>query len=725
MAEESEYHLITLRGHLDKEQLDSAKDSLDKIKAQPEQELIIEIDSVSGDLKQLLYFCRKLYELKSQKNLKLLVYIDGNAIGPAAIVPFLADRISSSTFLSWGSIGHNNEIIQQMPLNLLRSRILSLIDPQNPKAETLKILAEAMIDPNLEVFENGKDWTLEKGNRLVSPKGETLVLNHHQVQNAMLVNEFLSRDALFLLFGMQSDGLVKNAEDPDLFQSKSKNLDEELEKHISYKKDEKNRVGHIHIKKDGISQSTWIYVKSALDYYKKNKPIFIILELNTPGGEVFSSQQISDALKEMDTQYGIPVIAYINNWAVSAGAMLAYSSRFIMIAKDATMGAAEPVISGGEGGMQSASEKINSALRADFANRASFFERDPLIAEAMVDKDMLLVLRNGKIKKLEDEAQLRLEGANPDVVISAEGKLLTLDAKALIDYKVADFLVEPQAIENLSVLETQSGKWPAEKNAIFQHPFLAKIPDAEIDSFQMDWKLHFFAFIASPAISSLLFMAMMLCFYMEMNTPGFGIAGGLGLVCLCLILLSSMALEAVSWFELILLILGISLLLLEMLVIPGFGLPGIAGGVLVLIGLFTMMLPAFDAVVFDFESESFNAAGDVFIEKLAWLCGSFILSICIIGFIASYLMPKTELFRHLVLSGEENAEDGFVTTSSLPDVGSLGEAFSALRPAGKVIIQKEIFDAFSDGSFIEKGQSIQVIEARGNRLLVESHKEEV
>ena len=107
---------------------------------------------------------------------------------------------------------------------------------------------------------------------------------------------------------------------------------------------------------------------------------------------MFAAQQISDALKELDTQYGIPVVAYINNWAISAGAMLAYSCRYIVVVKDASMGAAAPVIASETGEMKEASEKINSAMRADFAGgRARFFDRNPNIAEGMVDKDLILV----------------------------------------------------------------------------------------------------------------------------------------------------------------------------------------------------------------------------------------------------------------------------------------------------------------------------------------------
>ena len=132
-----------------------------------------------------------------------------------------------------------------------------------------------------------------------------------------------------------------------------------FKEHIIIHTTGENTIGRIvvgdHSKE--INQSTWLYVKKALDYYKKNKPLFVILELNTPGGEVFAAQNISDGLKELDTQFDIPVVAYIDNWAISAGAMLAYSCRYILVAKDGSMGAAEPVFNDGDGSLTTASEK--------------------------------------------------------------------------------------------------------------------------------------------------------------------------------------------------------------------------------------------------------------------------------------------------------------------------------------------------------------------------------
>jgi membrane-bound ClpP family serine protease len=398
--------------------------------------------------------------------------------------------------------------------------------------------------------------------------------------------------------------------------------------------------------------------------------------------------------------------------------MLAYSCRFIGIVKDATMGAAEPVLAGEGGQMQSASEKINSALRADFANRAGFYERDPLIAEAMVDKDILLITRHAKVIRLSDEKEI----LPTDKVITAKGKLLTLDAKEMIEYGVADFQVDPKKLLPITEEEELAGKWPASKSLLFSHPFFEAIPGTVVDAFKMDWRLAFMAFLASPAVSSMLFLGLMLGFYMELNSPGFGLPGTVGIICLFFIVLSSFALEAVTWLEVIILLTGVILLGVELFIIPGFGFTGITGIILMIGALFALMLPSVSMVDFDFATETLNPAGEVFMERLAWLCGSFILGVIAIALLARYVMPRFYLFNRLVLAGEQNASEGFVAVDEqivLPSAGEKGVVAATLRPAGKVWIDSELYDAVSSGHYLEKGTEVTVLYTEGSKIVVE------
>lgn len=507
-------------------------------------------------------------------------------------------------------------------------------------------------------------------------------------------------------------------------------INERLKQSITYDPSGPNTIGRIVIddKSSLINQSTWMYVKAALDEYKKSKPCFVILELNTPGGEVYSAQKISDTLKELDTQYNIPVVCFINNWAISAGAMLAYSCRFITIVKDASMGAAEPVLMGQEGQMVTASEKINSALRADFANRAQFFNRNPLIAEAMVDKDMILVRRNGKIMKLEDEKQIHVEGSDPDEIINRKGKLLTLTAEQMMNLNVADLLLLPRKLPLITLEEEKAGRWPADKTLLFTAPFFKDIPNATVVTFIKDWKLQLFSLLSNPIISSLLFLGMIVGFYIELNTPGFGVAGTIGVSCLMLIILSSFAMEAVGWLEIIMIIVGLTLFLVDLFIIPTFGMLGIVGLGLFIIGLVFLMVPGIDSISYDADTKTLNAAGEYAFHRLAWLCGSFVASVGVIILLGRYVLPRFSPFNRFVLKGgEQDASKGYVAMHKalLPKLGEHGIAISNLRPAGKIEIAGIIHDAMSTGDFISKGDPVTVVNFDQNTVIVKLSEEKI
>lgn len=705
--------IVTFSGHIGSKELQKAQAVLNET----EETLYLSIDSSSGDLRQTLDFAKALYEKKISNGIQVIVYIDGSAIGPAAVLPFLADERYASLYASWGDIPLGSDEV--LPPNILRNQVLGLITDDN---ELLRLVARGMADPQARIVDDG-GWKLGESGRVVSEKGETLVLNQREMESLGLVKGLLSEAQFRQRFKLAEEKDLEQAEQSPLA-VKPSTLEEEFARHITVKRDGKNVIGHILIddRTTGISQATWIYVKKALDHYKEIKPDFIILELNTPGGEVFASQRISDALKEMDTQYGIPVVAFVNNWAISAGAMLAYSSRFITVVKDGSMGAAEPVIPGEGGEMKSASEKVNSALRADFANRARFFDRNPDIAEAMVDKDIILVYRHGDIVRLASEDQIRKKGPDPDVVITNKGKLLTLSAEELIRFGVADVLLLPKKIPPITEAEKSAGKWPAEKMLLFHTPFFDQIPDAVVDSYQMDWKTRFFATLATPMVSSLLFLGMMLGLYMEFNSPGFGVPGTVGVTCLFLIVLSSFALEIGNWLELALVVIGLAMLLVEIFVLPSFGLLGFIGLLFFMGGLVGLMLPGLGNIDYEYETGTFNPSGEIVLNRLAWFGGTIVVAFFLMILLGRYVMPRFTGYSRLILSGsEQDASAGYYagsTPEQLPSVGDRGVVKAPLRTAGSVLINGKFYDATSEGSFIESGVSVIVTRIDGHVIFV-------
>jgi membrane-bound serine protease (ClpP class) len=494
--------------------------------------------------------------------------------------------------------------------------------------------------------------------------------------------------------------------------------------HIKYGEDGANGVGHIYIgsHETGISDVTWIYVQSALKHYKKTRPIFIILHLDTPGGEVFVSQRIGDALRDMDLVDGIPIVAYVDNWAISAGAMLAYSCRYIAVVPDALMGAAEPIFQGAEG-IVTAPEKINSVLRADFSTRAQGFGRDPLLAEAMVDKDIILVWRNEKVVQLDDAEQINRKAPDFDVVISGEGKLLTLNAKEMEEFGVVNIQLTDHKLELITNQERLEGRWPATKELLFTDPFFEQIPNVVIDSYQMDWKMNFFSFLSHPFVMSLLFLGMIIGFYIEITTPGFGVPGAIGFVCLSFIALSSMSLEAFNWLELIVVVVGLVLLGVELFVIPGFGVIGISGIILMLGGVVLMMLPAIGSFDFTIDNgESLSLGGQYFLERLGWVTGTFILGVIIILILGRFVMPNLAILNPIVSRDDQEGTVSGIENTSLPSVGSEGIAISSMRCSGKIMIEEAVYDSISDGLFIDKGANVVVVRIESGRPVVKERK---
>ncbi len=250
-------------------------------------------------------------------------------MGPAAIFPFLADTLYISPFVSWGDISYETNAV--VPPHVLKSQVRSFVSGEGHRERLLRLLADGMSDPAM-ILVDGDGWREgtkemeEKSPVLVSSR-ETLVLNHQQLIQLGLVEKVLTPEAFKEMEGynqaISGEDILAEPLSPSALQS-------ELMRWIRYTEEGPNIIGWMAIddRKGMISQSTWLYIKQALEFYKEKKPSFVILKLNTPGGEVFAAQEICNALQEFDTQTHIPIVCLIDNWAISAGAMIAYSCRF-------------------------------------------------------------------------------------------------------------------------------------------------------------------------------------------------------------------------------------------------------------------------------------------------------------------------------------------------------------------------------------------------------------
>ena len=292
-----------------------------------------------------------------------------------------------------------------------------------------------------------------------------------------------------------------------------------------------------------IGTVTSAYIKRLIGEVERREADALFLELNTFGGRVDAAVAVRDALVDLD----VATLIFINKRAISAGALISLACDKIAMAPGGTIGAATPILSGpGAEVPQAVGEKYLFYFREEMRSTAETTGRDPDIAEAMVDKDKVV------------------EG------VSEEGKLLTLTTKRALELEFADF-------------EAKDG---AEALKAFGFP----VPPQEVIP---SWSESLVGFLTSSAIASLLFMAMMVLAYMEYQTPGFGFFGGGAIACFLVLYFSHYLVNLAGWEEMIFFVIGLTLLLLEAFVIPGFGLAGIAG-FLCLLGSGVMLFLAGD-----------------------------------------------------------------------------------------------------------------------------------
>ena len=145
------------------------------------------------------------------------------------------------------------------------------------------------------------------------------------------------------------------------------------------------------------------------------------------------------------------------------------------------------------------------------------------------------------------------------------------------------------------------------------------------------------------------------------------------------------------------------------------------GALLFMGGIFALMLPNASEVVFDFDTQTFNAAGEFFMQRLVYLLFSFLLFLFATFLFGAYLLPRFKALNPLVLQGEQEVAAGyvaFVQREGRSVVGKKGIAITSLRPSGRVECEGELFDAVSDEGLIERGEAVIVTEISANHLVV-------
>ncbi|PID27313.1 MAG: peptidase [Candidatus Cloacimonadota bacterium] len=394
------------------------------------------------------------------------------------------------------------------------------------------------------------------------------------------------------------------------------------------------------------------YVERAIGEAETSGSKYIIVEINTFGGRVDAATKLKDLIIDTD----ISTIAFINKRAISAGSLIALSCDSIFMAEGSSIGATTVV--DGEGKKQS--EKAQSYMRGEMGSTAERTGKNKLIAQAMVDED------------------IEIEN------IVEKGKLLTLTSEEALNYKIADKIVKNES-EIYSILGLSKND-----------SFTVKISKSE----------KIVRFLTHPIVSSLLITLAFLGLVFEVKTPGWGVGGTVGILSLLLFFGSHYIVDLANHLELIILLVSFVLIVLEIFVIPGFGIAGILG----LLGLLTSLF---------FVMVGENAYLEDYVEAGNILSSALLISIAGGYFMIKYI-PSMKLFSSFVVL-KENPHGSAISNQDeyLSLLNLEGVTTTDLRPSGKVSIKKRYYDAISEGNFIDSNTKIRVIKVEGNKIVVE------
>ncbi len=421
--------------------------------------------------------------------------------------------------------------------------------------------------------------------------------------------------------------------------------------------DGKTIVYILNIKED-IGPGIWRQTMQAFAEAHEVKADYIIIHMNTYGGTVIHADSIRTRILNTKT----PVFVFIDNNAASAGALISIACDSIYMRPGANIGATTVVNQEGT----AMPDKYQSYMRSTMRSTAEATNRNPDIAEAMVDE------------------RIKIPG------ISDSGEVLTFTTKEAI----ANNYCEGQAESIEEVLK------------------LAGITEYKIVEYKPTQLEKIIHILVNPVLSGILIMIIIGGIYFELQTPGVGFPIAAASIA-AILYFAPLYLEGLAdnW-EILLFISGLILLAVEVFVIPGFGIAGILGIMFTITGLALSMV---DNIGFDFTFTH----GDTLTRAFIIVLTSLILSISAAVLLGARLVTSSA-FNRLVLRTTQDSSKGYVGVDSRESalIGKNGKALTIMRPSGKVTIEGDIYDAVAETGYIEEGEEVTVIKFETAQLFV-------
>jgi membrane-bound serine protease (ClpP class) len=421
------------------------------------------------------------------------------------------------------------------------------------------------------------------------------------------------------------------------------------------------------------------------------KPDYILFKVNTYGGELKSAFDIVDLLMGI-TQCSTYV--FVEQKAISAGALISLAANRIAMGKGTTIGDCAPITQGGEGGIVMLGEKIQSPLRAKFRTLAERNGYPSLLSEAMVSSDIGVVAvtaQSGKVdylpakqwENLKDPEKARYKSHK---IVVPDGKLLTMT-----DNEAKEYGFSQGSYDDIGAFLSEKG-W------------------RKLGELETTWSENMVRVIGKFA--GILMLIGFGALYMEFKTPGLSVFGFIGIACLAIVFGSKYVVGLANYTELLLLLAGFALFLVEIYLFPGTFIAGTLGLVLMIAAL-TLSLQSYTLPNPQMPWELENMVGNLLL-----VMGMAVLAIGVPLLAVKFVLPNLPRQARVISTATLAEARSVDPETQRVSLGLSGVSKTPLKPTGKAMFGHEILEVSSRGEFIPPGEAVEVCQIVGNKILV-------
>ena len=423
----------------------------------------------------------------------------------------------------------------------------------------------------------------------------------------------------------------------------------------------------------------------------RDRANFICLRIDSAGGSVEDSANLANFLVGLPANQ-VRTVAYIPYEARSDAALVALACDQVVMLPDAVLG--------GPGSVNMTRDEIDG-VKPGVQQRAKDKNLAWSLPTAMIDPNVevfrctrtdaeLGLVDFFSTEELQSQTDPTKWSVGPRV--TTPGQQFQVQGTDAVDFHLANHVVD------------DFGQFK-ELYGLEDDPTL----------FEPSWTDSLVRILASPVMSVLLLIIAGGALYAEMHTPGVGLGGFLGLVCVVLFFWAQFVGDSLVWLDVLLFLLGLGCLAIEIFILPGFGIFGIGGGALILISL-VLATQNFILPQNSYQLRQFQISLTVVAAAALGVVAS--------GALLNRWLPRAPFLNRLMLSppaGEEkesiSRSESLVHFEGL--LGEEGTTTTQLTPSGKARFGERLVDVIADGELIKPGVRVRVVEIHGNRVIVE------